>query len=82
MAALDKLLNDVVIDLNAELAQVGEDFDYRGKLRDELWVKALAHRILADHAKLVARGRIDSFERDFETGSKEKPKLRFLKRKK
>ena len=82
LAALDKLLNDVVIDLNAELAQVGEDFDYRGKLRDEVWVKALAHRILADHAKLVARGRIDSFERDFETASKEMPKLRFLKRKK
>jgi AIPR protein len=82
LAALDKVLNDVVIDLNAELAQVGEDFDYRGKLRDEVWVKALAHHILADHAKLVARGRIDSFERDFETASKEKPKLRFLKRKK
>ena len=71
-----------MIDLNAELAQVGEDFDYRGKLRDEVWVKALAHRILADHTKLVSRGRIDSFERDFDTASKEKPKLPVLKRKK
>lgn len=77
MKAVDKLLDDIVIDLNAELAQVGEDFDYRGKLRDE----ALAHRILADHTKLVSRGRIDSFERDFETASKEKAKLRILKRK-
>ena len=80
--AVDKLLDDIVIDLNAELAQVGEDFDYRGKLRDEVWVKALAHRILADHTKLVSRGRIDSFERDFDTASKEKPKLPVLKRKK
>ena len=78
--ALDKVLQDVVIDLNAELAQVGEDFDYRGKLRDEDWVKGLAHRILADYTKLVSRGRIDSFEEDFRKASKER-KTRIVIRK-
>ena len=53
-------MNDVVIDLNSELDQLGEDFDYRGKLRDETWVKDLAHRIVAEHKKLVSRSRIDS----------------------
>jgi len=74
--AVDQVLKDVVIDLNAELAQVGEDFDYRGKLRDEVWVKALAHRILADHTKLVSRGRIGSFESDFHAALKSPPKAR------
>ena len=76
LKAVDKVLQDIVIDLNAELAQVGEDFDYRGKLRDENWVKTLAHRILADHTKLVARGRIDSFQQDFADALKPR-KVRF-----
>jgi len=54
-----------VIDLNAEVAQLGDEFDYRGKLRDEVWVKDLAHRIVAEYTKLVARNRINSFGQDF-----------------
>lgn len=60
-----QLLGDVIIDLNAELDQLGEDFDYRGRLRDETWVKSLAHRVVADHQKLVVRQRIPTFEEDF-----------------
>ena len=65
MACVSQILDDVIIDLNAELEQVGEDFDYRGKLRDEPWVKALALRIVADYRKLVARKRIISFADEF-----------------
>lgn len=66
IGCMDGVLNDVIIDLNAELNQVGEDFDYRGKLRDETWVKAIAHRLVADYTKLVVRGRIDSFSKEFD----------------
>lgn len=65
LSSIESLLSDVVIDLNAELDQLGEDFDYRGKLRDEAWVKQLAHRLVADHEKLVTRKRIQSFASDF-----------------
>jgi hypothetical protein len=59
--AIDKLLAEVVTDLNAEIDQLGEDFDYRGKLRDESWCKNLGHEIAAIHKKLVDRGRLDAF---------------------
>ena len=65
ISAVDKILADIVIDLNAEVAQLGDEFDYRGKLRDEVWVKDLAHRIVAEYTKLVARNRINSFGQDF-----------------
>jgi hypothetical protein len=66
ISAIDKILADIVTDLNAEVAQLGDEFDYRGKLRDEIWVKDLAHRIVAEYTKLVARKRINSFGQDFE----------------
>jgi GAF domain-containing protein len=53
-------------DTLAELEQLGDDFDYRGKLRDEAWVKDLAHRLVGDYRKLVSRGRIDSFAEEFQ----------------
>ena len=60
-ATIIKLLSGIVTDLNAEIDQLGDDFDYRGKLRDEKWCKDLGHEIAATHKKLVDRGRLDSF---------------------
>ena len=82
ISAIDKILEDIVIDLNAEVAQLGDEFDYRGKLRDEVWVKDVAHRIVAEHNKLVARNRINSFGRDFKEAisSKRKPQRRLARR--
>jgi hypothetical protein len=68
--ALSRILDDVVIDLNAEVAQLGEDFDYRGKLRDEAWIKALAHKVVSDHRKLVSRERILPFSAEFNAALK------------
>ncbi|HEU0209184.1 MAG TPA: AIPR family protein [Candidatus Binatia bacterium] len=65
IAAISRVLDDVIIDLNAEVAQLGEDFDYRGRLRDEAWVKSLAHKVVGDHRKLVARDRILPFSAEF-----------------
>jgi hypothetical protein len=77
ITCIARILDDVVIDLNAEVAQLGEDFDYRGKLRDEAWVKALAHKVVSDHRKLVARGRIlplsEEFKNALATATAKKP---------
>jgi len=55
------IVAETIIDLNAELGEYGADFDYRDKLRDEEWVKALKSKLVADRLKLVLRGRIPSF---------------------
>jgi len=59
--AIGKLLTEIITDLNAEINQLGEDFDYRGKLRDEEWCKKLANEIASTHYKLVTRNRLESF---------------------
>lgn len=59
--AINELLSEVITDLNAEIDQLEDDFDYRGRLRDEKWCNKLAHEIAATHKKLVDRGRLDDF---------------------
>jgi hypothetical protein len=56
------ILKDIVIDLNAEVAEYGDDFDYRGQLRDQDWVKEKAKAIVSSYLKLVQRTRVQSFE--------------------
>ncbi|UHD15272.1 AIPR family protein [Thiocapsa bogorovii] len=60
-STIGKLLDEVITDLNAGIDQLADDFDYRGKLRDEHWCNTLAHEIAATHEKLVSRGRMESF---------------------
>lgn len=64
---IQTFVEDVIIDVNAEVDSFGEDFDYRDKLRDSDWVKKLANTIVADHLKQVNRGRIKSFQAEWET---------------
>lgn len=59
--AINVLLAEVITDLNAEIDQLEEDFDYRGKLHDETWCSDLAHEIAATHKKLVDRHRLEDF---------------------
>lgn len=59
---LDTILADLVIDINAEVDDYGDAFDYRDKLRDAAFVKNLNKKIIADHLKQVVRGRIKSFD--------------------
>lgn len=66
---IDKLLSEVITDLNAEIDQLGDDFDYRGKLRDEAWCKALAHELAATHKKLVDRDRLEGFGEMYKQGA-------------
>ncbi|MFC1969393.1 hypothetical protein ACFLVF_02765 [Chloroflexota bacterium] len=56
-----KVIRDIIVDINAEVEQYGDDFDYRGRLRDSDWVKKLASEVVGTYTKLVKRGRVDSF---------------------
>jgi AIPR protein len=58
---MSKIVGDLVVDLNAEVEEYGDDFDYRDKLRDSAWVGELSKKVSGDHLKLVKRGRIKSF---------------------
>jgi len=64
-AAIGTIVADVVDDLNSTLDDAGEDFDYRGNLRDETWVKQQARQIVLDHTKLVRRQKIKSFSQEW-----------------
>ena len=60
------LLKDVVVDLNGEVAEYGDELDYRGKLRDKDWVVDLSKSVINGYQKQVSRGRIPSFSEDWE----------------
>jgi hypothetical protein len=55
---LKSIVNDIIIDVNGEVDPLGDDFDYRDKLRDAQWVQTLARAVVGNHLKLVQRGRI------------------------
>ncbi|MDO8706190.1 MAG: AIPR family protein [Sulfuricaulis sp.] len=52
---LSELLDSLVIDLNVETSDLGEDFDYRGKLRDKDYVTQLSNDLIAGYQKEVKR---------------------------
>jgi hypothetical protein len=60
------LIEDIMIDINGEIEELGENFDYKSSLRDENWVKELSTKITASYLKLTNRGRISTFSEDFE----------------
>lgn len=64
---IEKVVNTVIIDFNAEVVDLGETFDYRGSMRDSEWVKKISSEIISTYKKLVDRGRIDSISRDWES---------------
>lgn len=65
-ACIRQIVGDVIVDLNAEVDEYGEDFDYRDKLRDSDWIKKLSKTVVADYSKLIQRGRIQSFSDEWE----------------
>jgi hypothetical protein len=63
---LSIVIEDIIIDLNAELNDLGEDFDYKSNLRSEVWVKELNRNISTNYQKQVNRNRIPSFKEEWE----------------
>ena len=61
-----RILRDVVTDLNSEVDEYGEDFDYRGRLRDEKWINELAKNVVSLRGKLVRRGTIKAIDAEWE----------------
>ncbi len=60
--AIKQMVQDMVVDINAEVKPYGDDFDYRGKLRDSTWVNELSKTVVGTYEKMVMRGRVPSFE--------------------
>lgn len=60
-----RIVDDMIIDINHEVREFGDDFDYRGKLRDATWVKDLAKAVVGAHEKLVQRGRVPSLHTEW-----------------
>jgi AIPR protein len=61
--------DEIVVDLNAELEPLGDDFDYRDKMRDEAWVKDLSRKIYTLREKLVIQKRMKSIKQLWEEHS-------------
>lgn len=67
-ASIGRIVDDMITDINHEVKEFGEDFDYRGKLRDADWVKELAKAVVGTHEKLVQRGRVASLHAEWTGG--------------
>jgi hypothetical protein len=65
ISATATIIDDIIIDFNGEVENLGDDFDYKSKLRDENWIKKLSQEIVSSYLKQVARNRIDSFENEW-----------------
>lgn len=64
-AAIRKIVDDMIVDINHEVREFGVDFDYRGRLRDSEWVKNLAKTVVGTHQKMVQRGRVPSLDSEW-----------------
>ncbi|WP_299274913.1 AIPR family protein [uncultured Psychroserpens sp.] len=64
--ALSIIIDDIIIDLNAEVGDLDEDFDYKSSLRNDEWVKKLNRNIVSNYLKQIRRKRIPSFKEEWE----------------
>lgn len=69
LSCMNTIVQDVVVDTNAEVDEYGEDFDYRGQLRSTEWVKENSKKILSSYLKLVQRNRIKSLKDEWNSPS-------------
>ena len=59
------VLLDIATDLNSEVDEYGDDFDYRDKLRDDMWVKNLTKSVVSLREKLIRRGTIKALTNEW-----------------
>ncbi len=43
---ITKMVGDIIVDVNGEVDEYGDDFDYRGRIREEAWVKELKTKVV------------------------------------
>lgn len=51
------LLDGLMIDFNLETEDLGDDFDYRGKLREKEFLLKLSNELLSSFLKEIKRGK-------------------------
>lgn len=63
-STIDEILREIILEFNFELEEQGldENFDYRGRLRDEHWCSSMARKIAASYKKNIARKRVETFD--------------------
>jgi len=65
ISCVNRIVDDIIVDLNLSVDGLGADFDYKSKLRDEGWVKGLAREIIGTYLKLVKSNRLVSFTKEW-----------------
>ncbi len=65
LESVSEIIDDIIVDFNGEVENLGADFDYKSKLRDDSWVKKVSQDVVSSYLKLVNRNRIDSFDADW-----------------
>lgn len=60
-----RIVDDIIIHLNAELKGYGDSFDYRDKLRDEDWVRDIEKKITGIYLTILSRHLIPSFSEEW-----------------
>lgn len=60
MNAIESILSSVIIDLNYEVDELGEQFDYKGDFKSPKKIKELRSKLLRSFEKDVARGKAQS----------------------
>lgn len=66
LTVLREIIIDITVDFNYEVDGLGDDFDYRTKLRDKSWVQAIRKNIIASNQKEIAKQKVLPFSKRFE----------------
>lgn len=64
---LDTIIGSLMIDLDVETKDLDSNFDYRGKLRDKVYVTKLANELVALYRKDVQRRKVDTVSQAWAT---------------
>jgi hypothetical protein len=59
---INAILDDLILDLNFEMENFGEDFDYRDKLRDKEWVKKMGDELVKQRIKQTRKPNAETFK--------------------
>lgn len=65
IACTNRIIDDIIVDLNMEVDGLSEDFDYKSRLREESWVNSLSKNIVGTYLKLVKSNRLSSFTKEW-----------------
>ena len=58
---IEEFLDEMIVDINMESEGWDDDFDYRDKLRDQQWTKALVGELVKDYKKQIGKKRSKKF---------------------